>query len=124
MKKLKNIKIREGNTGILYITDADGYKDEYIPVRDLFESHKLLFKFYELDSPEGKNIKECFWKDGYNWFPTTISLLHWQIIYMYVQYKQFFEKYPMLEYNYTFLNKSKFYKFTLLLSFNSSYKKF
>lgn len=112
----KKIKIREGNTGILYITDKNGEEDRFIPDCDLKESNRLLQEFYKLQSKDGKSIRDSFWKDGINWFPTTIALLHWHIIYAYVKYKDFFIKYPVSEYNYVFLNNerlSEFFKLVL-----------
>ena len=114
------IKIREGNTGILYITDASGNQDRYIPDRDLKESNRLLLQFYKLRSYDGQYIKDSFRKDGINWFPTTIAMLHWHILYMYVQYKSFLEKYPVDEYKYVFLNRDGFYKFVTLVSPDTS----
>jgi len=113
---LMKIWIREGITGILYITNESGKKTRYIPDKDLKESNRLLQEFYKLQSNDGKCIKDSFWKDGINWFPTTIALLHWHILYMYVQYIGFFEKYPMEEYEYIFLNKKRLSNFVSLIS--------
>ena len=114
------IKIREGNTGILYITKDCGAEERYIPDYDLKESNRLLLEFYKLQSNDGKSIKDCFWKDGINWFPTTIALLHWHILYMYVKYKSFFERYPIEGYTYIFLNKGRLFSFVSLISLYSS----
>lgn len=112
---MKKITIREGNTGILYIKGENGDEDRFIPDCDLKESNRLLQEFYKLQSKNGKSIKNSFWDDCINWFPTIIALLHWHIIYTYVKYKFFFIKYPMDEYKYIFLNTGRLSDFLKLL---------
>lgn len=117
----KKIKIREGNTGILYIKGENGYEDRFIPDCDLKESNRLLLEFYKLQSSDGKSIKNSFWEDNINWFPTIIALLHWHIMYIYVKYHNLFNKYPVTEYNYVFLNNGRLSDFfNLLLPFEKT----
>lgn|GEM_PF-2476537 len=111
----KKIKIREGSTGILYITDENGEEDRFVPDCDLKETNRLLQEFYELRSDDGKNIKGSFWDDGINWFPTIIALLHWHIIYAYIKYKNFLKKYPIHRYNYILLNNGRLAEFLRLV---------
>ena len=111
----KKIKIREGNTGILYIQSENGDEERFIPGCDLKESNRLLQEFYKIQSKDGNSIKNSFWEDNINWFPTIIASLHWHIIYVYVKYKDFFEKYSINEYNYVFLNNGRLSEFFKLL---------
>lgn len=120
----KKIIIREGNTGILYIQNESGDKEKFIPDCDLKESNRLLQEFYKLQAKDGKSIKDSFWEDGINWFPTIIALLHWQIIYIYVKYKHFINKYPVHEYRYVFHNSGRLSEFIkMFLAYNTRVQK-
>ncbi|MFC1652380.1 hypothetical protein ACFL3F_01540, partial [Planctomycetota bacterium] len=112
---MRRISIREGNTGILDITAPDGERKRYVPDCDLRESNRLLQQFYTLRSSDGKAIKDCYWKDGINWFPTTTALLHWHVLYMYVKYRAFMHEYPTDKYEYVFLNRRRLADFVSLL---------
>ena len=83
----KRFRVREGNTGILYLTGQDGKKDVYIPDYDLDKTRALLLEFQELRDGKGRCLKDNYRREGYNWFPTMVSYLYWHVFFRYVQYK-------------------------------------
>lgn len=89
----KTITVREGNTGILYLTDADGKIETYIPDYNLDKARELLLEFQELKNADGVYLKDNYWKDGYNWFPSMVSYLYWHVFFNYVKYKPLINKF-------------------------------
>jgi hypothetical protein len=86
------IKVREGNTGILYILNWEGNEERYIPNYDLNIARELLLEFQQLRDIEGNCIKDNYWMDGYNWYPTIINYLYSQVFFAYVKYKLIIDK--------------------------------
>ena len=82
-----NIKIKEGNTGILYLSKNNDTEEKYIPDSDLEKTRELLLEFQELRCENGKLLKDNYWYLGYNWYPTMVSFLYWHCFFPYVRYK-------------------------------------
>lgn len=84
---MKRYKAREGNTGILFLTDADGKEERYIPDYDLDKARELLLELQEFKDADGKCLKDNYWAEGFNWYPAMVSYLYWHVFFQYVKYK-------------------------------------
>jgi len=117
------IEIREGNSGILYLRREDGSQERFVPDCDLKEADRLIDRFYQMNKG-GISIRDSFWHDGINWFPTTMALLCWRFLYNYVKYRQFLERYPLEQHEFVFTRRGDFAEFhDLLLTYSSQYKR-
>jgi len=85
------VRIREGNTGILHLRRPDGSSETFFPDCDLDRTRALLLEFQELRDFEGRALRDSYWVDGLNWYPSTVSFLYWHLFYRSVQYA------PLLE---------------------------
>lgn len=113
------IQIREGNSGILYLLRENGLQEPFFPDCDLKETDRILNQFYAI-SKDGISIRDSFWDNGINWFPTAMSLLCWRLFYNYVKYRRFFEKYPLDDHEFVFVNRGDLANFYhLLLKYSS-----
>lgn len=103
---IKQYRVREGNTGILYLTDSEGKEERYIPDYDLDKARELLLEFQELKDGDGKCLKDNYWMDGHNWYPTMVSYLYWQVFFRYVKYKPLLEQVIDGNISFQFQNKA------------------
>lgn len=114
------VKIKEGNTGILYLSKNNGTEERYIPDSDLEKTRQLLLEFQELKCTNGKILKDNYKSAGYNWYPTMVSFLYWRYFFPYVRYKtllhNLLDKKTLAE----FSNKAEFYNIYRLLTENVS----
>ena len=88
----KKMNVREGNTGILYFSNNNGYRERYIPDCDLDKAGELLIEFQELKEKRGKYIKDIYWDEGFNWFPTGTNDLFSTVFFPYIKYKPIVDK--------------------------------
>ena len=88
----KKMNVREGNTGILYYSNNNGYRERYIPDCDLDKAGELLIEFQELKEKRGKYIKDIYWDEGFNWFPTGTNDLFSTVFFPYIKYKPIVDK--------------------------------
>jgi len=84
--KADAVRVREGNTGLLSLTGADGTTETFVPDCDLEHTRELLLEFQELRDSEGRALKDGYWVGGVNWYPAMVSFLYWHLFYRYVQY--------------------------------------
>ena len=104
-----NLIIREGNTGILYLSDEKGNQCRYIPDCDLDKARALLLEFQEIKDIHGGSIKSNYYSGGYGWFPSMVSNLYWHLFYPFIMYRQLLEKVINENTEIQFQNKKKFY---------------
>ena len=107
---IKRLRVREGNTGILYLTDAAGKEERYIPDYNFDSARELLLEFEHLQDEKGRLIKDNYWRNGNNWFPTMVTFLHGQLFYPYVKYKPLIDNLIDGKVKFDFLNKAEFYR--------------
>ncbi len=112
---IEQYRVREGNTGILYLTDAQRKEERYIPDYDLDKARTLLLEFQELRDVNGKSIKDNYWRDGYNWFPTMVNLIHGRIFFNYVKYKPLIDKSIDGNVQFVFENKAEFQRIVAVI---------
>ena len=67
------VSVREGNTGILYLTYEDGKQERFVPNYDLGEARRLLLTCQDLQDTTGSRLKDNYWREGINWLPTVES---------------------------------------------------
>ncbi len=84
---LGKLKIREGNTGILYISQDGKAEQTYIPDSDLEKTRQLLLEFQELKCTNGISLKDNYKSNGFNWYPSMVSFLYWHYFFPYVRYQ-------------------------------------
>lgn len=106
---MKKIKVREGNTDILYITHEDSREERFIPDYDLDKANELLMQFYTIKDSTGKLIKDNYWVNEINWFPTVVSYLYWHVFYNYIRYEVLLKDIFDGKYTVEFENKRRFY---------------
>lgn len=103
------VYVREGNTGILYVTGDNGKQERVIPNYDLDESRDLLLEFQELlDSTSAIHLKDNYIREGYNWYPTAVSHLYWHVFFPNVKYRNFLDQIKDKELVIHFGNKGEF----------------
>ena len=108
--------IREGNTGILYISDKKGNKFTYIPDCNLDKARALLLEFQEIKDFHGHTIKTNYYKEGYYWFPSMVSFLYWHLFYPYIMYLPILEKVSNSNTQIQFINNKKFFRIYSLIT--------
>lgn len=112
---IKHYRVREGNTGILYLTDSEGNEERYIPDYDLDKARELLLEFQELKDVHGKSIKDNYWAEGFNWYPTMVNFLYGQVFFSYVKYKPIIEKLIDNKVQFEFENKANFHRLVSII---------
>jgi hypothetical protein len=101
---MKRLRVREGNTGILFMTDTEGHQDSYIPDSDLDKARELLLEFQELKDDEGRLLKNNYRAEGFNWYPSMVANLYWHVFFGYVRYKPIVDQYMDGDINFKFEN--------------------
>ena len=86
------VSVREGNTGILYLTYEDGKQERFVPNYDLGEARRLLLTCQDLQDTTGSRLKDNYWREGINWLPTVVNFLHAQSFANYVRYQPLLEQ--------------------------------
>jgi len=89
---MKQCNIIEGNSGVLELVGADGIIEIYRPDCDLDKAKDLLYKFYQSKTSNASIIKESYYINELNWFPTSIGMLYWHYFYQIVKYKPIIDK--------------------------------
>lgn len=112
---IKQLHVREGNSGILYITDKTGKQERYIPDYDLDKARELLLEFQQLRDKKGRSIKDNYQKEGYYWFPTVVNYLYGEVFFRYVKYKPVIDKIIDGKLKVRFENKESFYNLVSLI---------
>jgi len=111
--------VREGNTGILYISGNGKDEERYIPDCDLEKTRLLLLEFQELKDNRGNQLKDNYKFGDYDWYPSMVSFLYWHIFFPYVKYmpilKNVFDKKITVD----FQNKADFYSINNIVNGDS-----
>ncbi len=89
----RTLRVREGNTGILCLTDLSGHREQYIPNCDLEPTRQLLLDFQNLRDSKGRFLTDNYRAGGDNWFPAMVSYLYWHVFFEYVKYKPLIDQY-------------------------------
>ena len=118
---IRYVKVREGNTGILYITEESGKQERYIPDYDLDKARNLLLEFQELKDTKGNVLKDNYRLDGYNWYPTMVSYLYWRLFFQYIKYKPLVDQAIDKEIDFEFGNQREFYRLINLIRGEDNY---
>lgn len=114
----KNIKIydvKEGDSGVLYLTDQYGNTEKYQPDCDLDKTQELLYEFYQLKTNKGTLVKDSFVIDSRDWFPNTVCTLYWQYFFQLVKYRKIIDKYIENEIAFSNISSGRFKKLILLI---------
>lgn len=82
------MRIREGNTGVLALTHDDGRRETYIPKWDKDVALSLLVEFQNLRNGSQKSLKDNYWYDGFNWYPSAVVAIYHYILLNYVKYEE------------------------------------
>ena len=90
---MKKYSVKEGDTGVLELTDREGNLEIYQPDCDLDKAQEMLYEFYELKTKDGIRVKDAFLVDGIDWFPNSVSMLYWQYFFQVVKYRTLIDKY-------------------------------
>jgi hypothetical protein len=90
LQEVSSIKIidnvEEMGGGGLNLIEGDRYI-QYKPVYDYDQVSLYQQSFYEARLLNGGNVKSSFVAYGYDWFPSSITLLHWNFFLGYIKYK-------------------------------------
>lgn len=105
---MKKYIVKEGDTGVLELTDQDGNTEIYQPDCDLDKTQKLLYEFYELKTKNGTKVKDTFQVNGIDWFPNSVSLLYWQYFFQVVKYRSLIDKYLAGEIQFSQIKPGRF----------------
>lgn len=110
------IKIREGNTGILYINEGETNPFTYKPDYDLDKGKELLIEFLNRKDIEGRKIKENYNVDGINWFAAQYTHLFWNVFFQFIKYERFIIEYlDGKDSDIIFVNEGNFHSLYYLL---------
>ena len=83
--------VKEGNTGVLYLTDQNGNTKIYQPNCDLDKTQKYLYEYHDLITQKNTSIKDSFIINKVDWYSTSVSMVYWQFFFQYVKYEQLIE---------------------------------
>jgi hypothetical protein len=108
-------RVREGNTGILYLQRPGGVREPFFPNCDLERTRELLLEFQELRDVDGRALKDGYWVDGLNWYPVMVSFLYWEFFYKIVQYEPLLRRLMDGEFQPEFVNEGGFSRVVELL---------
>jgi hypothetical protein len=89
--RMNIVQVREGSTGVLFLKDRSSHEERYVPNYDLDPVLALLARFESLRDRRGVCIRECYWSDGINWFPTVVNYLFGRIFTPHVRYQPLIE---------------------------------
>jgi len=89
---MKQYNIIEGSSGVLELVAMNGDIEIYRPDCDLDKTKLLLHKFYKLKTSNGLSVKESYYINNLNWFPTAVGTLYWHYFYQFVKYQSIIEK--------------------------------
>ena len=103
------LTIREGNTGILYISQNGKNEEKYIPDCDLEKTRLLLTEFQELKDANGNYLKDNYKFGDFDWYPSMVSFLYWHIFFPYVKYMPILHDVFDKKVSINFLNKAELY---------------
>ena len=106
---MKRYTVKEGITGVLVLTDDAGNVEIFQPDCDLDKAQTLLYKFYNIPTSSGMNVKDAFVQDNIDWFPTAVCMLYWQYFYQVVKYRPLLEKYLIGQIEFKSISPGKFY---------------
>ena len=106
---MKRYIVKEGLTGVLELIDDAGNVEIFQPDCDLDKAQTLLYKFYNIPTTSGMNVKDAFVQDNIDWFPTTVTMLYWQYFYQVVKYRPLLEKYLLGQIEFISISPGKFY---------------
>ena len=116
-------KVKEGNTGILYLLDQSGNTRIYQPNCDLDKTQKYLYQFHDLATYNNKSINESFIIDNVDWYPPSVSMLYWQFFFQYVKYEILIEDWRNGKISFSNIEQGRFKKILKLLGYQKSNKK-
>ena len=83
------IKVHEGNTGILYFENGE----KFIPNYDVEKAIGLTLDILNIKNNDGIKVRDLFYFDGFNWASVILSDLFWSFCYQYIQYNDVLEEY-------------------------------
>ena len=113
---MKKYTVKEGDTGVLELTDREGNLEIYQPDCDLDKAQEMLYKFYELKTTEGIKVKDAFQIDGVDWFPNSVSMLYWQYFFQVVKYRTVIDKYLAGQVTFSKISPGRFGNLIALLN--------
>lgn len=113
---MKEVTVRAGNTGILYLTYPNGKQDRYIPNYDLDQTRELLLEFQELRDGSGVPLKNSYWFEGRHWYPAMVSYLYWHVFFQYVKYEPMVREFLDLQVSFKFTNAGAFQNLLSILN--------
>ncbi|MHB8580440.1 MAG: hypothetical protein ACYDA4_11365 [Ignavibacteriaceae bacterium] len=118
-------RIREGNSGILYINEGENNCFKYIPNYDLDKAFEREYEFLNIIDSEKIKLKDNYYNKNINWFPSQYTYLFWNIFFPLVKYLDFIEKYVFnSEIQFEFINQNTFYLIYNIITGNDNLKKF
>lgn len=83
----KRVSVREGLTGILRLRYENGEEEQSVPDYRLEPARELLLEWQELPGPDDVRLKDSYWVDGINWFPTVVNYAYGRVFGLYVRYR-------------------------------------
>lgn len=114
-KSVRKVRVREGGTGILYLNGSP-VQERFIPNYDLENTRELLQAFQELKDSRGVSLKDNYWCQGDNWFPSMVSYLYWHAFFPYVKYKPLVDAFIDGHVEFEFDNQGAFYHLLMLVT--------
>jgi hypothetical protein len=78
--------VREGSSGILYLTDGSDNEQMFVPNYDMDAAVQLLREFQQLKQLDGPALAVSYRVGNHNWYPAMVSYLFWYVFFPYVKY--------------------------------------
>jgi hypothetical protein len=115
--------VKEGNTGVLYLTDQNGNTKIYQPNCDLDKTQKYLYEYHDLITQKNTSIKDSFIINKVDWYSTSVSMVYWQFFFQYVKYEQLIEDWKSGNVLFESIDEGRFKKILCLLGYVKNNKK-
>jgi len=114
--------VKEGSTGVLYLTDEKGHTKIYQPNCDLDKSQQYLYKYHALSICNNEPIKESFVVNGIDWYPASVSMLYWQFFFQYVKYESLILDWKSGKVGFSHIDQGRFKKILILLGYGENHR--
>jgi hypothetical protein len=109
------MRVREGSSGLLYLTNVKGENELFIPNYDMDAAISLLQEFQQLRQTNGVPITASYQFEGFNWYPSMVSFLFWYVFFPFVKYQPLITDYAVGRKRFLWENHGTFRSFLDLM---------
>lgn len=117
--------VREGNSGILYLTSLSGKTEAFKPNSDLRAAQRELYKTYKMKVGNNSDFSKIAKLNDIDWFPASVGRLYWHFFWPMVQYQSLLDDWQSGKIKFLYISPGKFRNFMQVMApncFNLKYR--